>query len=246
MGKKQSILFLENNLDLRHLRHPLNNYDYQTEFAKTEEEFFSMSSEEKYDLLILSAKDKNDKGASILDFVGETQNSSTPVLMVLDNNIIPDPEESFPSDINIITFPFSPNEVVFRIRQILRNHDREASIESTLSEFRDLLNTTPIGIVQTDSHGGLIRFNKRFTDLMKMEDSRLRKENFFQLCHPDDYFLERKQLDRLLKKEITRIRYEVRLINDEGKTIVCDITAGVKWSEKDHFNYFSFTVEEIL
>lgn len=246
MVKKQSILFLENNLDLRHLRYPLNKYDYITEFAKTEEEFFSLSSELIFDLLIISAKDTIDKGLSILDSVGVSQNSSTPVLMVLDNSDMPEPEESFSSDINFITFPFSPNEVILRIRQIIRNHEREKTIESTLNEFRDLLNNTPIGIVQTDSHGGLIRINKRFTELMQMEDSRLRKENFFQLCHPDDYFLERKQLDRLLKKEIKRIRYEVRLINDEGKTIVCVITAAVNWSEKDHFNYFSFTVEEII
>ncbi len=86
---------------------------------------------------------------------------------------------------------------------------------------------------------------KRFLEIMNMSDLDTRKENFFQLCHPDDYFLERKQLDRLLKKDLARINYEIRLINNGGKTIVSSVSAGAVWSDDGHFSSFSFIVEAI-
>ncbi|MEZ5000165.1 MAG: beta-eliminating lyase-related protein [Bacteroidales bacterium] len=45
------------------------------------------------------------------------------------------------------------------------------------------------------------------------------------MCHPEDYFIERKQLDRLLRKETGKVNFEIRLINNDGKTSVCKIVA---------------------
>ena len=82
-------------------------------------------------------------------------------------------------------------------------------------------------------------------NMTEMQESDLTDVNFFQLCHPDDYFIERKQLDRLLRQEVSSVNYEIRIINNEGKTAVCKVIASAIWEDAGIFNAFTFILEKI-
>ncbi|MDX2414978.1 MAG: PAS domain-containing protein [Bacteroidales bacterium] len=242
---KKNILFLEDTLDFKHLRSTFNEYDIQTTFVKNREEFMLLCTDNQYDILIISVLNAfhtlGDLTANLLDGI----NSNTPVITVVDNNKLPTIDQLINSDLNLITFPFSPGEILYRVLHVFKRYDTEKYYSDSISECKLLLDSTPVGLVQTDSHGKFLRFNSRFLEIIAINELDLKKENFFQLCHPDDYFLERKQLDRLLKKEVSRISFEIRLINNEGKTIVSSVNAGVIWNDDGHFNSFSFVVENI-
>jgi PAS domain S-box-containing protein len=102
-----------------------------------------------------------------------------------------------------------------------------------------------MGIILTDEHGEFKKANPGFLSLINMPQKDLLKENFFKLCHPEDYFVERKQLDRLLRKELESVGYEIRLINNDGKTFVCSVQSKILWTKPDVFESFVFVLREI-
>lgn len=244
-AKRKTVLFLEDTLDFKHLKYIFDEYDIDTTFENKKENLYSLCNELKYDLLVVSLVNNFNILEEISSNLRSGINSNTPIISVVDNNSFPTAEELTKSNTYPITFPFAPAEILFRIQQIFRNSVTEQYIDSSLSDYKKIIDSMPVGFVQTDSRGKFLKINKRFLEIMDMSDLDVRKENFFQLCHPDDYFLERKQLDRLLKKDLARINYEIRLINNGGKTIVSSVSAGAVWSDDGHFSSFLFIIETI-
>jgi PAS domain S-box-containing protein len=242
---KHKILLFENNLDLRHLRITFENLEYDAVFANSVNDFTTSISSAVFDIIVISFREQSAGTEEISDLISNSQNSSTPVLLVTDSASISTDGETSMGNNDLITFPFTPGEIIFRIRNIIRRSKTESFIHNSLNKLRLLLNTVPVAIVQTDEHGGFEKINTRFTELMEMDEAQLKEENFFRMCHPEDYFLKRKTLDRLLKREADKLAYEIRLINNEGKTIICKVKATVAWTANDHFNFFAFAIEKV-
>lgn len=239
-GSRRSLLFFEDNLDLEHLRQSLEEYELDSLFSPGTETFKEECDKKKYDLLIISGIGRSDNNFLLIDSLSFTKNADTPVLLIIDNNSVPTVDELLQQQSNIITFPFSPQEFFYRAYHIFRRVDTEKNVDSSLKSYKNMIDILPVGLVQTDGHGKFIRANPKFLEIIDMPEQDLFKENFFQLCHPDDYFLERKQLDRLLRKETTCVEYEIRIINNEGKTFVCAIEAIILWSAPEIFESFTF------
>ena len=83
-----------------------------------------------------------------------------------------------------------------------------------------------------------------FASIIDMSEEEIMNENFLKLCHPDDYFIERKQLDRLLKREAETVTFETRIINNEGSTTVCKVKVIIIW-DKSIFKSFAFVIEKV-
>lgn len=245
IGSERSLLFFEDTLDLGHLKILLEKYEFNSNFVKDSKSFVERCGKKRYDLLIVSAMGTADKNLSLIDSLYITKNSDTPVLLIIDNNQVPAVDELLKQELNVITFPFTAEEFVYRAFRILKNLETEKNIHNRLASYRSLFDTLPVGVIQTDDHGKFLNINQMFQSVIDMEEQDIYKENFFQLCHPDDYFLERKQLDRLLRKELMCVDYEIRLINNEGKTLVCNIEASILWSGRDVFDSFIFVVRLI-
>lgn len=244
-GPKQSLLFYEDNLDLGHLQQSLGKYGFETTFSKSSESFIEECDGNKFDLLIISGVESDVKNLSLTDKLNISKNPDTPILFIVDNNTVPPAEELLNYQINIITFPFTLNEFAYRVYKILRSTETEINLDRSLKSYKRLFDILPMGILQTDDHGKFIRTNPGFISIIDIEEKDLFNENFFQLCHPDDYFVERKQLDRLLRKEVKIVNYQIRLINNEGKTVVCAVEATILWSSPDIFDSFVFVLKLI-
>lgn len=128
----------------------------------------------------------------------------------------------------------------------VKRKETELTIHNNLLEYSVLIEHFPTGILQTDVNGNFLRFNKKLKNILGMSERDFTGINFFQLCHPDDYIIERQSLDRLLRKESESLTFEVRLINNDGKTIVSKIRAGTVWKDRNNLGSFIFSVEEII
>jgi|GEM_PF-1251420 len=239
---KQSFLFLEENLDLGHLKLSHGKYEFNSTFCQSSEIFIEECNKERFDLLIISGVGTDVKNLTLLDSLYISKNSDTPILFIVDNSSVPPVQDLLNYQIDIICFPFTTEEFMFRVHKILRSAETEMNIDRSLKSYKKLFDILPMGIIQTDEHGKFIKTNPGVLSIINIEEKDLYAENFFQLCHPDDYFLERKQLDRLLRKEIKCVDYEIRLINNEGKTAVCSVEATILWSAPDIFNSFVFVL----
>lgn len=244
-GSVRSILFYEDKLDFRHLSLSLENYDIKINFCKSPEGFKEQTDLERYDLLVVSGIERTDYNFPLIDALYDSKNSDTPILYITDNNNFPPIDALIKQQLGVITFPFSIEEFIFRSNQILRSAETDQNIHNSLKNYKNLIDIIPVGIIQTDAHGKFLKVNPRFLSLINMNEKDLFKENFFQLCHPDDYFLERKQLDRLLKKDINCVDFEIRLINNEGITTVFSVEANILWKGKDVFEAFIFVVRKV-
>mgnify|MGYP005838050245 CR=1 FL=1 len=245
IGSKRSLLFFEDRIDLAHLKHELDKYELDSSFRNNSESFIEACKIKKFDLLIISGVGSDLDNLALIDSLYPSVNSDTPILFIVENSSVPPPEELLNYMVSIIVFPFTPEEFVFRVIKILRSVETEKNIDKNLKSYKKLFDILPMGIVLTDEHGKFKMVNPGFYSILRITEKDLINENFFQLCHPDDYFVERKQLDRLLRKEVNSVDYEIRLINDDGKTFVCSVQATIIWSRQGVFESFVYVLREI-
>lgn len=241
----ESILIQEGEIDLRHLADILKNENIHCVYEATREGFISSCKARKYNAIILTLTGQTGLGEEIIKAISWSQNLFTPV-MVVTPECDPDLTELLLKyKFEYLRFPFLPGEFIFRIRRAIRLKQNEEIVHSNLLKYRTLCDNFPVGIAQTDQYGKFEGVNPAFADFMNMSEPDLFRENFFQLCHPDDYFILRKQLDRLLRREIRIVNFEIRLINNDGKTAVCKVVANSMWENDTDFSSFTFVIEKI-
>ncbi len=239
-----SILIFQNQLDLNYLGNVVNEKDKECTFESGLNNFSTLCSGKKYDLIIIAATGDVPILNEVIDIVSGSMNFHTPLLVICDDNtdVI---GEVVSRQYDFIIFPFSNEEFKWRIDQIIRRSKTEEIVHHNIVRLRSVFDNLPVAIVQTDSTGRILFVSREFGTILETGENNVLKENFFQLCHPDDYFIERKQLDRLLKRESERVRYEIRLINNEGRTKVCRILATSLWKDKDVFTSYIFVIETV-
>lgn len=242
---RESILILEADIDLKYLDGTLQGENYIADFERNSDEFIVKCKKNRYSAFVIGSNDDKGVEDSIINAISWSPNIFTPVLVVC-----PELSPKLIAAISgykyeLIKFPFTVEELIFRIRKMIRQKQNEESVHNTLVKYRSLFDKFPLGIVQTDQHGNFLSANDAFTTFTSMPEAELFKENFFQLCHPEDYFIERKQLDRLLRKEVTSVSYEIRLINNDGITCVCKIIVSSIWESDGEFGNFTFVLEKI-
>jgi PAS domain S-box-containing protein len=242
---KESILVLEIDIDLQFMAGILENESYIVEFETIPESFIAKVKKSRYSAFIISLNQK-EVSENIINAITWSVNIFTPVLVVC-----PEIDSKLVSDLTrykfeMISFPFTSDEFLFRIGKMIRQNQNEESVHNNLVKYRSLFDNFPLGIVQTDQHGAFIAINKSFIQFTNMTEKEMYGENFFQLCHPDDYFIERKQLDRLLRKVTEKVDYEIRLINNDGVTCVCKVIANSQWENNGSFSHFTFILEKII
>ncbi|HUS86251.1 MAG TPA: PAS domain-containing protein [Bacteroidales bacterium] len=240
----KSILIFENQIDLKHLGSYLDKFDIKYSFAQDLKSFSDSCIALKYDAIVFSGVSEGEIDERVIEVLSESPNFRTPVLVIADDSkgLL---KQVLSRQFDFMIFPFTPVEFTHRIEQMLRRSVSDNAIHQNLLGLRAIIENLPMGIIQTDTHGNIISLNREFTIIIGMAEKDISKENFFQLCHPDDYFIERKHLDRLLRKEEEKVHFEIRLINNEGTTSVCKILASAIWKDVNIFESYLFVVDKI-
>lgn len=242
----ETILVQEGGIDLGHLSDILANENIKAEFEGTMDGFVGKCKSIRYSAIILTVTADKTLREEFTRAISWSPNIFTPVLVVStenDNKLL---DIILRYKFEYIRFPFTAEEFLFRIRRIIRLKQNEEIIHGNLLKYRSLFDNFPVGIVQTDQFGKFEGVNPSFAEMMSMSEADLHRENFLELCHPDDYFIERKQLDRLLRKEAMTVKYEIRLINNDGKTSVCKVVANAFWENELNFTSFTFVIEKVV
>lgn len=242
---KDSVLICEAGLDLKYLKPTLENENISMEFCETTGGAISKCKSKKYSVIVLNSTGPEGLDEEIIAAISWSANIFTPVIVITQSNNSKTVNSILMHKFEMIRFPFDPDEFYFRVTRMIRLKQNEQAVHNNLMRFRTLFGTFPVGIAQTDQHGNFIAVNPFFAECLNMAETDVYKENFFQLCHPEDYFIERKQLDRLLRKEARKVNFEIRFINNDGKTSVCKIVSSAVWENDETFSFFTFVIDRI-
>jgi len=240
-----SLLFFTGDIDFKYLESHIGNYGFNAVYSSDEEEFAQLCLENKYDLIIYNSYEAESIDKRILKSLTGARNIYTPILIIAgkeDEEVI---NIVLKHQFDLLIFPFTPQELITRLQMAVRRKNTEITIHNNLIDYSVLFQNFPSGILQTDVNGNFIRFNKELKNILGMNEIDFTGINFFQLCHPDDYLIERQSLDRMLRKESDRVSFEARLINNDGKTIVSKIRASAVWKDQNMLGSFIFSIEKV-
>ncbi len=245
MKTSDRLLFFTGDIDFSFIIGKISDFEFESVYIDNAEEFSALCLKNKYDLIIYNSCGKENIEPKILKSLSGTLNLYTPVIIIADKDGKEVMNQVLKHQFDLIIFPFNPAELLVRIHSAIRRKETEVTIHNNLLDYRTLFENFPAGILQTDLHGNFIRFNRELMKILDMHVVDLSGINFFQLCHPDDYLIERQNLDRLLRKEAETVLYESRLINNDGVSIVCKIFVRASWKDESTLSSFIFSIEKI-
>ncbi|MBS0010616.1 MAG: PAS domain S-box protein [Bacteroidales bacterium] len=244
MKTSDILLFYTGELDFKYLESQIDNYGFKAFYTDDEAEFTNLCLEKKFDLIIFNACEREGIESGILQGLTGTKNLYTPVMLIAGKDDKELMDIALKHHFDLIIFPFTPGELLIRLQMAVRRKDTEMTIHNKLIDYNVLFENFPAGILQIDVSGNFLRFNKELKKILGMNDIDFSGINFFQLCHPDDYLIQRQSLDRMLRKELDIVTYEIRMINNDGRTIVCRIKAAIVWKDQETLGSFIFSIEE--
>ncbi len=245
MKTSGKLLFYTGDIDFQHLDTYFQNDGFEVVYSDKKGEFEDLCLGTKFELIIYNGYNEELIGNTILRGLTGTKNLYTPVLIIAGKEDSEMMKQVLRHQFDMIIFPFMPVEIMARIHSSIKRKVTELAIHNNLLEYRLLFDNFPLGILQTDERGNFMRFNKKLMHLLGMHDMDFSGINLFQLCHPDDYLIKRQSLDRMLRREVDNVSYEVRLINNDGRTIVCKMSATSDWKDEKTLGSFIFSVEKM-
>ena len=245
MKTSDRLLFYTGSIDFQHLEPHIKMNEFEAVYSSDPEEFARLCLENTYELIVHNSYGEAGIDTRILKSLRGSKNLYTPVLIIAGKEGADVMSQSLKHQFDLIIFPFSREELITRIEAAIRRKKMELGIHNNLLDYRILFENFPSGILQTDLQGNFIRFNRELMNILGMSGLDFSGINFFHLCHPDDYLIERKNLDRLLRREADHAGYEIRLINNDGRTIVCKTRARYVDKNENNEGSFIFSVEKI-
>ncbi len=245
MKTSDSLIFFTGDIDFKYLEPDMGIYGFDALFSADEQEFTQFCLENKYDLIVYNGYESDGINEKTLKSLTGTKNLHTPILVIAGKEDEEMMNLVLRQKFDLIVFPFTPSELITRLQLAVRRKNTEMSIHNNLVDYNVLFQNFPSGILQTDVNGKFTRFNKELKNILGMNEIDFTEINFFQLCHPDDYLIERQSLDRLIRKESDIVAFEVRLINNDGNTIVSKIRASCVWIDQDTLGSFIFSIDKI-
>lgn len=245
MKTSGKLLFYTGDIDFQHLDTYFQDNNFEIVYSDSKDKFEELCLGTRFELIIYNAYDEEVIPGGILKGLTGAKNMYTPVLVIAGKDKGELMNQVLRHQFDMIIFPFLPVEIMTRIHSSIKRKVTEMVIHNNLLDYRLLFDNFPLGILQTDVKGNFIRFNKKLMHILGMADMDFSGINLFQLCHPDDYLIKRQSLDRLLRKEVDNASYEVRLINNDGRTIVCKMNAASEWKDEKTLGSFIFSLEEM-
>ncbi|MEE4215645.1 MAG: PAS domain S-box protein [Bacteroidales bacterium] len=246
MRASDRLLFYTGEIDFHFLESPIKNCGFEAEYTANVKEFARLCLEKEFEMIIYNAYEEEEVDPLVLKSLKGKNNLFTPVLIIAGKEDKEVMNTALRQQYDFLIFPFSPDEITVRLQLAVKRKMTEVTIHNKLVDYSILFENFPTGILQTDIDGNFKRFNRELKNILGMNDMDFTGINFFQLCHPDDYLIERQSLDRLLRKESNMVSFEVRLINNDGKTIVSRIKASSVWKDQSTLGSFIFSIQQIV
>lgn len=121
----------------------------------------------------------------------------------------------------------------------------ETEIRVSEERYKLLSDTMLQGVVYFGVDGKIFRVNPAFCQLIGYEENDLLEKNIKQLFHPDEIEIIIKELDKLMKKDISSLKQERKFIRKDRKIIYVNINVAYVKNTDDIGEYFVTHIEDI-
>lgn len=121
----------------------------------------------------------------------------------------------------------------------------ESSLDQSEARFRATFEQAAIGICHASIDGHLLRFNRKFCEIVGYSPLELQSLTFQEITYPDDLPDNLQQLQRLLKGYLTTYTLEKRYIRKDRTIIWLNLTVSLTRDAQGDHSYLIGVVEDI-
>ena len=112
-------------------------------------------------------------------------------------------------------------------------------------KFEATFNQAAVGVAQVAPNGSWLSINKKFCDILEMEEKELLCKTFQDITHPDDLDTDLQLVNKMLSRELDHYSLEKRYIKKDGSIVWVNLTVSLVWTADGDPDYFISVVEDI-
>lgn len=127
----------------------------------------------------------------------------------------------------------------------LRRRNAEADLRASEERFRTVFESAPIGVLNTDSDGRVLRANRTVQQMLGYSEAELQELSGQQLTHPNDLEQSHKSFVELLAGKADRVRVEKRYRRKDGSFVWVQLTAAAVRDSQGRFLYIVALIEDL-
>ncbi len=101
----------------------------------------------------------------------------------------------------------------------------ELALAESERRFRSIFLDSPAGVALVALDGRYLAVNPAFSEIFGYSTQELLAATFFDLTHPDDRDLSRRNMQRVIEGEGRRVRFDKRYLHKDGRTIWAEVTS---------------------
>lgn len=127
-------------------------------------------------------------------------------------------------EVNTIPLPGEKVRILGIMRDITDMKKAEEALRSSDKNFRDLVNSSPDGIIIADEKGKMIFVNTQISKITGYSRNELLKMTGWDMTHPEDIPKMKKIMIERLKNKLNKTKYEYILIHKDGSEVVTEFS----------------------
>lgn len=105
------------------------------------------------------------------------------------------------------------------IRDITQLEESQKALQESQMFFQTIFEQATAGIVQSSPEGKIELVNQKFCDIVGYTKKELLRFQFQDITHPNDWELQRKEIERIYNREISSFSTEKRYIHKKGHSV---------------------------
>ncbi|MBU0763381.1 MAG: PAS domain S-box protein [Bacteroidetes bacterium] len=132
-----------------------------------------------------------------------------------------------------------------QIALILKNYNDSIALRESERRYRSTFENAPVGILNFDKNGRLIKANKGFCEMIGYTAEELNNMTFADLTHPEDIRRSGEIRKKLWKGETIAETVEKRYIRKNGSVMWGNVKLGLQYDDKGNPVNSIVTIEDI-
>jgi PAS domain S-box-containing protein len=152
----------------------------------------------------------------------------------------------FPVKIRLSAVEIQGQQCIFALAEDISEQKKaEQSLRDSEELFRTVFEHAAVGIAQVAPDGRFQQVNPKLCKITGYTKDEFRTLNFADITHPDDLYLEKTQIDRVLSGEIDSFEIEKRYLHKEGHPIWIKLFSSVVRDKYGNAKYAIASIADI-
>lgn len=247
------VLIIDDDTDFAaSLKLILENEDYNTLLAHSEEEALQCVSQNTVDLALIDIQLGQTSGIDLLPKIMEIQPEMLCIMVTGFGSIETAVQALKQGAYDYLRKPVNPEELIATLKrgfEKIRLINEKQAMEVTLSEIEQQIkasfNQAAIGIAHLSLNGTWLTSNNKFCQIIGYKPGELIKVSIFDITHPDEIPNTRKTIDALLAAKAKYFSRETQFVRKDGLPLWVNITISPVVTSSGEPMYFILFIEDI-